>query len=320
MSAPIRQRRPGFNIWPGFVDALTSLILVMIFMLLLFAIGQFVLSDALAGKNRSLDALNVEVKELADKVFITDEIRRKAEARIAELLAALDVARDERDRFKTTLDEQNARAMALSTDIQALDLLKRQLEEQLNQLTTRLDSATQGIQSRDAKIVDLDRQLKLTLANQVNELEKYRSEFFGKLREALGKREDVRVVGDRFVLPSDILFTSGSADLGPNAQARLGKLVNTIRDVSTKIPEKINWVLRVDGHTDRVPIASERFPSNWELSTARAVAMVKWMVSQGIPAKHLSANGFGQHQPIDTADTPEAYTKNRRIEFQLTNR
>jgi chemotaxis protein MotB len=320
MSAPIRQRRPGFNIWPGFVDALTSLILVMIFMLLLFAIGQFVLSDALAGKNRSLDALNVEVKELADKVFITDEIRRKAEARIAELLAALDVARDERDRFKTTLDEQNARAMALSTDIQALDLLKRQLEEQLNQLTTRLDSATQGIQSRDAKIVDLDRQLKLTLANQVNELEKYRSEFFGKLREALGKREDVRVVGDRFVLPSDILFTSGSADLGPDAQARLGKLVNTIRDVSTKIPEKINWVLRVDGHTDRVPIASERFPSNWELSTARAVAIVKWMVSQGIPAKHLSANGFGQHQPIDTADTPEAYTKNRRIEFQLTNR
>jgi chemotaxis protein MotB len=320
MSAPIRQRRPGFNIWPGFVDALTSLILVMIFMLLLFAIGQFVLSDVLAGKNRSLDALNVEVKELADKVFITDEIRRKAEARIAELLAALDVARDERDRFKTTLDEQNARAMALSTDIQALDLLKRQLEEQLNQLTTRLDSATQGIQSRDAKIVDLDRQLKLTLANQVNELEKYRSEFFGKLREALGKREDVRVVGDRFVLPSDILFTSGSADLGPDAQARLGKLVNTIRDVSTKIPEKINWVLRVDGHTDRVPIASERFPSNWELSTARAVAIVKWMVSQGIPAKHLSANGFGQHQPIDTADTPEAYTKNRRIEFQLTNR
>lgn len=320
MSAPIRQRRRGFDIWPGFVDALSSLIMVMIFMLLLFAVGQFVLSDALAGKNRSLDALNIEVAELAKRVSLTDEMRRKADARIVELLAALGVARDERDGLKTTLDERNAQAVALSTDIRALDLLKRQLEEQLNQLAIRLDSASQAIQSRDVKIADLDRQLKLTLANQVNELEKYRSEFFGKLREALGKREDIRVVGDRFVLPSDILFTSGSADLGPDAEARLGKLVNTIRDVSKRIPEKIDWVLRVDGHTDRVPIATERFPSNWELSTARAVAIVKWMVSQGIPAKHLSANGFGQHQPIDTADTPEAHARNRRIELQLTNR
>ena len=162
--------------------------------------------------------------------------------------------------------------------------------------------------------------MQLIKASRVSELEKYRSEFFGKLRDALEKRDDIKVVGDRFVLPSDVLFDSGSAELSANAQTQLDKLVNTIRDVSQKIPENIEWVLRIDGHTDRVPIATDRFPSNWELSSARALAIVKYLVSQGIPAKHLSANGFGQYQPVDTADTPEARAKNRRIEFQLTNR
>jgi len=140
------------------------------------------------------------------------------------------------------------------------------------------------------------------------------------LREALGNREDVRIVGDRFLLPSDILFSSGSAELGSDAQARLGKLVNTIRDVSQKIPDSIDWVLRIDGHTDRVPIATDKFPSNWELSTARAVAIVKWMTGQGISARHLSANGFAQYQPVDPGESPEALARNRRIEIQLTNR
>ena len=320
MSAPGRHRRRQFDIWPGFVDALTSLIMVMIFLLLLFAIGQFVLSDALAGKSRTLATLNLRLDELGRQAAMSEAERKAAAARVAELLARMGLVTEERDQLKSRMDEQNERLTALNNDILALDALRRQLEEQVTQLASRLNAADQNNQGKDLRIADLDRQLKLALASRANELEKYRSEFFGKLREALGNREDVRIVGDRFLLPSDILFSSGSAELGSDAQARLGKLVNTIRDVSQKIPDSIDWVLRIDGHTDRVPIATDKFPSNWELSTARAVAIVKWMTGQGISARHLSANGFAQYQPVDSGESPEALARNRRIEIQLTNR
>ena len=320
MSAPGRHRRRQFDIWPGFVDALTSLIMVMIFLLLLFAIGQFVLSDALAGKSRTLATLNLRLDELGRQAAMSEAERKAAAARVAELLARMGLVTEERDQLKSRMDEQNERLTALNNDILALDALRRQLEEQVTQLASRLNAADQNNQGKDLRIADLDRQLKLALASRANELEKYRSEFFGKLRDALGNREDVRIVGDRFLLPSDILFSSGSADLGNEAQARLGKLVNTIRDVSQKIPDSIDWVLRIDGHTDRVPIATDKFPSNWELSTARAVAIVKWMTGQGISARHLSANGFAQYQPVDPGESPEALARNRRIEIQLTNR
>lgn len=320
MSRQLRQRRHGFDIWPGFVDALTSLIMVLLFMMLIFAIGQFVLSDTLAGRDRTLSALNARVGALSRTLEAKEDHRRSLDARIAELARLLGLAEEERDRFKTDLREQSARAAALSNDVQALDAIKQRLESEVAQLLARLNVTAEDLHARDVRIADLDRQLKLALAARVSELEKYRSEFFGKLREALEKRDDIKVVGDRFVLPSDVLFASGSAELGTDAQTQLNQLVNTIREVSQKIPDQIEWVLRIDGHTDRVPIATDRFPSNWELSTARAVAIVKYLVSQGIPARHLSANGFGQYQPVDAADTPEAYAKNRRIELQLTNR
>jgi chemotaxis protein MotB len=320
MSAGIRRRRGNLDIWPGFVDALTSLLLVMIFMMLLFAIGQFVLSDALAGKSKSLDSLNDRVRQLTLSVQKNDDIRRTLDARIAELSRLLGTTQEERDRFKGSLEEKEARATALSNDIVALETLKRQLESEMAQLLAKVNASGQELQARDARIADLDHQLKILLAERVNDLQKYRSEFFGKLKEALGNRDDIKIVGDRFVVPSDILYGSGSADLGPDAQASLSKLVNTIKDVSKNIPDSVGWVLRIDGHTDRIPIATERFPSNWELSTARAVAIVKFLIAQGIPANHLSANGFGQYQPVDASDNPTAYARNRRIEFQLTNR
>ena len=341
MSASTRHRRRSTDIWPGFVDALTSLIMVLLFMMLIVAIGQFVLTDALTDRDRSLDMLHakiteltrtiaegdtsrqtleVRINDLSKKITNSEELRRSLDARIAELLKKLGITETERDQLKTARDEEQARATALSNDIQALEAIKRQLEAEAAQLLAKLNAATQDAEAKQARITDLDRQMQLIKASRVSELEKYRSEFFGKLRDALEKRDDIKVVGDRFVLPSDVLFDSGSAELSANAQTQLGKLVNTIRDVSQKIPENIEWVLRIDGHTDRVPIATDRFPSNWELSSARALAIVKYLVSQGIPAKHLSANGFGQYQPVDTADTPEARAKNRRIEFQLTNR
>lgn len=362
MSALARRRRRAFDIWPGFVDALTSLIMVMIFVLLIFAIGQFVLSDTLAGKNRALDALHARVAELARTLSLSEDARHTLDDRVAELAASLGQTRGERDQIRQSLVQATTEAATLSANIAALTELKRQLEaevsglsmqlngtrqdlvkqtelnaqataqvellnrqmaainEQLSKLAAALDIANKDVQAKDLKITDLGKQLNIALANRVGELERYRSEFFGKLREALGNREDVRVVGDRFVLPTDILFESGSAELGTDAQARLSKLVATLRELNVKIPSNIDWVLRIDGHTDRMPIRTDRFPSNWELSTARAVAIVKYLVTQGIPAQRLSANGFGQFRPLDPADIPEAYARNRRIELQLTNR
>jgi len=361
VSSRLRRRRT-FDIWPGFVDALTSLIMVMIFVLLLFAIGQFVLTDTLAGKNRALDALNAKVAELAKTLSLSEEQKAALDAHTKELAASLGSASSERDQAKTALDAATSEAAKLNTDIAALTELKQQLEaqvaslaaqldtskqdlvkqtdltsaasaqvellnrqlaalnEQLAKIQAALDLSTKDAQAKDVKIADLGKQLNIALAQRVGELERYRSEFFGKLRQALGERSDVRVVGDRFVVPTDILFDSGSADLGPEAQARLATLAETVKEVSAEIPSSIDWVLRIDGHTDKRPINTSRFPSNWELSSARAVSIVKYLVVQGIPAHRLSANGFGSFQPLDDADTPEAYAKNRRIELQLTNR
>ncbi|MBL0162200.1 MAG: peptidoglycan -binding protein [Xanthomonadales bacterium] len=362
MSSLARRRRRAFDIWPGFVDALTSLIMVMIFVLLIFAIGQFVLSDTLAGKNKALDALNAQVAELARTLSLSEEQKHTLDARVAELSASLGSTQAERDKLGSDLALANAQAASLTADIAALNELKIQLEAEVASLATALDTtrgdlvkqtelgnsataqvellnrqmaaireqlakleaalgvAKQDLAGKDAKLADLGQRLNIALANRVGELERYRSEFFGKLREALGNRSDVQVVGDRFIVPTDILFESGSAELGAPAQARLESLADTVREVSAEIPSSIDWVLRIDGHTDKRPIHTDRFPSNWELSTARAVAIVKYLVVQGIPAHRLSANGFGQFQPIDPADTPDAYARNRRIELQLTNR
>ncbi|MGA9420977.1 MAG: peptidoglycan -binding protein [Rhodanobacteraceae bacterium] len=361
MSSLVRRRRT-FDIWPGFVDALSSLIMVMVFVLLIFAIGQFVLTDTLAGKNRTLAVLNAQVADLARTLSLSEDANTRLDARVKELGATLGTTRAERDQLKTDLDAAQTQADKLKSDIAALSEFKQQLEgqvasltgqlgqakrnlvretdlnaaataqvellnrqlaalrEQLRNVSSALGVARRDIGTRDVTIADLGKRLNVALANKVNRLERYRSEFFGKLRAALGNRTDVRVVGDRFVVPTDILFDSGSAELGPAAAGQLDALAETVKEIAAEIPSSIDWVLRVDGHTDRRPIHTERFPSNWELSTARAVAIVKYLVVQGIPANRLSANGFGQFQPIDPAETPAAYAKNRRIEIRLTNR
>ena len=358
----IARRRRGLDIWPGFVDALSSLILVMVFVLLLFAIGQFVLSQTIVGKNQALAELNSQIAQLAKTLSLAQDSNHQLDARVKELSVSLGQAGSERDALKTQLDSATSAAAKLNADFAALGELKKQLEQQVASLAGQLDTskkdlvaatdlnakstaqvelmnrqlaalrdqlarisaalelANANVQDKDVKIADLGAQLNLALANKVSQLEKYRSEFFGKLREALGNRADLRVVGDRFIVPTDILFDTGAADLNPTAEASLNKLAQTLNEVAAEIPSTLDWVVRIDGHTDKRPIHTELFPSNWELSTARAVAIVKYLVVQGIPAHRLSANGFGQFQPLDPADTPEAYAKNRRIEIQLTNR
>ncbi|MBN8884547.1 MAG: peptidoglycan -binding protein [Rudaea sp.] len=351
----LARRRRGLDIWPGFVDALTSLILVMIFVLLLFAVGQFVLSQTLAGKNKALADLNAQIAQLAQTLSLAQDAKTKLDAKVNELSAslgqsnsALDTAHAEAaklaadiaalNELKTQLEQQVAQMAAQldqskkdlvsATDLNAksaaqVELLNRQLaavQEQLKQITAALEIANKNVKDKDVKIAELGKELNLALANKVNQLEKYRSEFFGKLREALGNRADIQVVGDRFVVPTDILFATGSAELSPDAQSSMGKLAKTLNEVAAEIPSNLDWVLRIDGHTDKRSIHTDQFPSNWELSTARATAIVKQLVVQGIQPRHLSANGFGQFQPLDPKDTEAAYAKNRRIEIQLTNR
>jgi len=351
----LARRRRALDIWPGFVDALSSLILVMVFVLLLFAIGQFVLSQTLAGKNQALADLNAQIAQLAKTLALAQDTKATLDAKVNELSASLGSTRSERDaaqteaaklgadiaalrELKQQLEQQVAQLAAqldtskkelvTATDLNAksaaqVELLNRQLaavREQLAKLSAALDLANANVKDKDKTIADLGAQLNLALANKVSQLEKYRSEFFGKLREALGNRADIRVVGDRFVVPTDILFDTASAELNPTAQAALAQLAQTLNEVAAEIPSQLDWVVRIDGHTDKRAIHTEQFPSNWELSTARAVAIVKTLVVQGIPAHRLSANGFGQFQPLDGADSEAAYAKNRRIEIQLTNR
>jgi chemotaxis protein MotB len=358
----LARRRRTLDIWPAFVDALSSLILVMVFVLCLFAIGQFVLSQTLAGKNQTLADLNAQIAQLAKTLSLAQDSNRALDAKTKELAASLGSASSARDALQGELDAASAEAAKLNADIAALKELKAQLEQQaatlaaqldtskkdlvaatdlnaksaaqvellnrqlaavrdqLAKLSAALDLANANVKDKDMKIADLGAQLNLALANKVSQLEKYRSEFFGKLREALGNRADIRVVGDRFVVPTDILFDTASADLNPAAQTALGKLAQTLNEVAAEIPSQLDWVVRIDGHTDKRAIHTDQFPSNWELSTARAVAIVKTLVVDGIPAHRLSANGFGQFQPLDTTDSEAAYARNRRIEIQLTNR
>ena len=194
------------------------------------------------------------------------------------------------------------------------------LKEMLSAARQRTAEQRAGMADQEARLSDLERRLKTALAQKVEELSGYRSEFFGRLRQALGGRKDVRMEGDRFVFQSEVLFASGKADLDPRGQAALAQLALTLREVARKIPDDLNWILRVDGHTDRLPIRTDHWQSNWELSTARALSVVRFLIEEGIPPRRLAAAGFGKFQPLDPRDDEIAFRRNRRIEFKLTQR
>ena len=175
------------------------------------------------------------------------------------------------------------------------------------------------VKDQQVEIAELGKRLNLALARRVQELNRYRSEFFGRLREALGERPDIRIVGDRFVFQSEVLFESASAALGPAGEEQIRRVARTLNEVAKKIPRDLDWVLRIDGHTDRRPIRTSEFPSNWELSTARALSIVRLLTAEGVPPQRLIAAGFGEYRPIDPGSTPAAWQKNRRIEIRFTS-
>ena len=230
------------------------------------------------------------------------------------------------EKTKSANQELKQKQKEAERDQARIDLLKRQvdaLRQQMARIAYALEDSEAKAKEQRVQIADLGRRLNLALAGMVEELSrisKYRLEFFGRLREVLGNQPGVRVVGDRFEFQSEVLFASGSAELASEGEAKLTQLAETLKDIGKKIPEDINWILHVDGHTDRVPILTPAFPSNWELSTARATSVVKFLASKGIPPERLAATGFGEYQPIDLRDDEIGYRRNRRIEFRLTQR
>ncbi|MEX0808249.1 MAG: peptidoglycan -binding protein [Dongiaceae bacterium] len=363
MAMANRRFQRGFDAWPGYVDVLSTLLMVIIFILMLFVIAQFFLTDALSGRDRALNRLNQQIAELTDLLALeqsaSDELRvnlaeLSAElqasigqrdtlaAQIAELddahreemsklladIAALESLRDElADKLLTTETDSERQLSAqeqLTEEAQRqVELLNRQLlalRQQLARLAVSLEAAEAEAVEKDVQIVDLGRRLNIALAGKVEELARYRSEFFGRLREILGEREDIAIVGDRFVFKSDVLFESASAELGFEGQRQIAGIADALLQISAEIPPEIDWVLRVDGHTDRRPIRSTIYDSNWELSTARAISVVEYLIARGLPPERLAAGGFGEFQPLDTGDSEEALQRNRRIELRLDQR
>ncbi|MSP48100.1 MAG: peptidoglycan -binding protein [Alphaproteobacteria bacterium] len=281
-------------------------------------VGQ--LAARLDASARELGAVRDRSKELEARLATAEEAKRAEEARRVGAEERTLLVQREREATATKLTEQEK----LTRDAQdQVELLNRQLlalRQQLARISAALDISEEKSKEQQVQIADLGRRLNLALASKVEELARYRSEFFGRLREALGDRPDIRVVGDRFVFQSEVLFGSGSSTLGIEGQEQLWQLARTLRDVIQTIPADINWVLQVDGHTDTVRIATAQFPSNWELSTARATSVVKFLISQGLPSHRLAAAGYGEFQPIEEGTEETTRRRNRRIELKLTSR
>ena len=413
MAALSSRRRGGAAdyTWPGYVDALTTLLMVLIFLLTLFSVAQFTLSNAVSTRDSAIDHLSRQIGDLANQLSIEKRAGQSLQKDLEQLTLQIAQMRGERDRLSGDLaaqrrssdalkierdqlterltsmlgerdklaaamasqaKEAEAKAAAMQSaakesEAKAADLRKeieRQrleltrlaaslaaannekgklftdlteeqklaaeqkaavvrmtaelagLKEELGRLNTALDASETKSKEQQVQIVDLGQKLNRALASKVEELARYRSEFFGKLREALAGQRDVQVVGDRFVFQSEVLFPSASAQLQPAGEKQLAEVAQRLIDISSRIPKDVNWVLQVDGHTDDKAIRSALYPSNWELSAARAIAVVKFLHSQGIPNDRLVAAGYGEYQPLSAIDT----ARNRRIELKLTSR
>ncbi len=334
------RRDRGVDYWPGFVDALSTLLLGIIFLLSIFSVVQFYLSQEVAGKDTALQRLNAQIAQLTDLLALEKTGRSSLEEQIASFRSNLAATESERDRLKGLAEgagnaaaaQGRASELAARLDLEKqgvaralaqVELLNQQiaaLRRQLGALEAALESSEKRDRESQTRIADLGQRLNLALAQRVQELQRYRSDFFGRLRTVLGSRPDVRIVGDRFVFQSEVFFDAGQATLKPEGQAEIDKIAAALLELEKQIPADIGWVMRVDGHTDIRPIANAQFPSNWELSAARAIAVVQYMIQRGVSAQRLVAAGFGEFQPLDTEKTDEAFRRNRRIELKLTER
>ncbi|MGB0934512.1 MAG: peptidoglycan-binding protein [Alphaproteobacteria bacterium] len=309
MNSYRRRTRSSVNLWPGFVDALSSLLMIIIFVLMVFMVAQYYLGDLVQGQDKALGSLRVRISELAHTLGIETHVKKELQGRLAQIEA--DRTRLNARLNLTSRQLLDAKMLQANTEAQIV-----QLNDQLQRLNTALGVSQEALEQKQVEIDTLGTQLNEALTKKVEDLSRFRSEFFGLLREAIGARDDIQVVGDRFVFQSEVLFASGSASLGTEGKQQLKKLAATLQELSEKFPEEVDWILRIDGHTDNKPIRTARFKSNWELSFNRALSVVQFLAKQGVPQFRLAATGFGEFQPIDQQDLG----KNRRIELRLDQR
>ncbi|MBS0250286.1 MAG: peptidoglycan -binding protein [Proteobacteria bacterium] len=338
-----RSRRSGEygEFWPAYVDVLSTLLLVVTLLMSIFMIAQYFSAQEVTGKDSALQRLTAQISELTSMLSLEKGKSQSAQDELAALQATLSSLRADNEKLTGAGLGADERAKAAEGQIAGLtaaldkqknlsnealskvDLLNQQLvalRRQIAALNDALEASEKKGAESDKTIKDLGARLNTALAQQVQELKRYRSDFFGRLRTLLKDRKDIRVVGDRFVFESEVLFPSGSATLTPEGMAAMDQIAEAIVELQKEIPPDIDWALQINGHTDARPISNSQFASNWELSTARAASVVKYLVSRGVPADRLVAAGYAEFQPVDSGHTEEAYQKNRRIELKLTNR
>ena len=311
-------------IWPGFVDGLATLLMVILFLLMVFFLVQTNLAQRLYSQDATLSTLRNEISTLSYQLNLSQQRANALASERDQLRTALINLRDETSIKTQELVRQRndlqGQYNASNAEILEMTLAMTLLAERLEVLQALLDEKT--AEAREAKevSVNLTKQLNEALSSKVAELNRFRSEFFGRLREILQGRSDIAIVGDRFVFQSEVLFGLGSAEIDPEGKAQLKDLAATLQDLATQIPDDIDWILQINGHTDNVPIRNDDHRDNWSLSTARALAVLRYMAEQGIVPNRLAATGYGEFQPIAPDDSPQARARNRRIEFKLTYR
>ena len=390
-------RRPENYTWPGFVDALATLLMVIIFVLLVFVLIQVNLAYRVAGQDATMNDMRAQIVSLSDLLNLERKANDELKDELAGISSLLDATTKERDSLVTQLANATATLSLRDSEIRQLTAIQAQTEESLEaarqtiaervaaleaieltlaeaqaklmeseveiadaaarnvsslariseletknaaskaevaQMTNavtalrlRIEELTSLLAEKEAQaardkiaIASLGKSLNNALASRVQELQRFRSEFFGRLREVLRGRDDVRIVGDRFVFQSEVLFAQGAASLGPEGEEKLGQLAVALNQIAAEIPEDIDWILQVEGHTDDIPVRAGRFADNWDLSTERALSVVRFLAESGLPANRLAAAGYGEFQPLDDASSDEARRRNRRIEMKLTQR
>ena len=390
-------RRPENYTWPGFVDALATLLMVIIFVLLVFVLIQVNLAYRVAGQDATMNDMRAQIVSLGDLLNLERKANDELKGELAGISSLLDATTKERDSLVTQLANATATLSLRDSEIRQLTAIQAQTEESLEaarqtiaervaaleaieltlaeaqaklmeseveiadaaarnvsslariseletknaasqaevaQMTNavtalrlRIEELTSLLAEKEAQaardkiaIASLGKSLNNALASRVQELQRFRSEFFGRLREVLRGRDDVRIVGDRFVFQSEVLFAQGAASLGPEGEEKLGQLAVALNQIAAEIPEDIDWILQVEGHTDDIPVRAGRFADNWDLSTERALSVVRFLAESGLPANRLAAAGYGEFQPLDDAGSDEARRRNRRIEMKLTQR
>ena len=370
----IRKRQVDYT-WPGFVDALSSLLMVIIFVLMIFVLSQFFLSQKMSGQDDALVELRRNLVELGQLLALerdtTTELtsqlsileskitkfkselqdEQKLSAKFKEELQAknniislneskiLELQKTIEDKIKNTLIlENNISNMNKKAEKNQLDIIKKNdeinaskeeinrlisaslnLKNKLAQLQTLLSAYKAKDEKEKVKTVNLGKDVNSALARRVEELQKFRSDFFGRVRELIKGRKEIRIVGDRFVFQSEVLFGLGSDELGTKGKIEMKKLAATLMEIEKSLPTDIDWILQIEGHTDSLPVKQgQNYADNWELSTKRALSVLRFLINEGINPQRLSASGFGSYQPIDSDNTEQARMKNRRIEMKIT--